>query len=146
MISFFLGVVASLIAAVLYDQVKKRSLKAKQQRFIRELNKAMAKYIEVPPENEDEVAVRRREMKSTVQQLSNEIFGKDFLPIESLRLETTEYPPIDCKWCHRTHKAHRGSRGDCQTCSLPLDVWIGCQNNPVASEAAPNNSFNRSAS
>jgi hypothetical protein len=139
MVNFVLGVLASLAAAVLYDQMKKRSLKAKQERFIEELNKAFVSYIETPPENEDEVSVRRREVASKVQQLSNAIFGKDIIPIESLRLGTTEYPPIDCKWCHRTHKADRGSRGDCHTCKLPLDVWIGCQSDSDASGAAPNN-------
>jgi len=145
MINFLLGVLASLIAGVLYDRMKRRGLRVKQQRFIEELNDGMARYVEAAPMNEDEVKHRREAVALEVKELSGKIFGKPYPPIESLRLESTEYPQIDCKWCQRKHKAFSGSRGDCRTCKLPLDIWIGCQGESLSSHAAPNNSFNRSA-
>ncbi len=129
---FVLGLIANYINSVFQDWRTRRNLKAKQQRFIEELNESMAKYVGVAPKDEDEVERIRKEVASKVKELSKKIFRKNSFPFESFRLDSTTYPDIDCKWCDQKHKAYDGPRGNCQNCNLPLDVWIGChrESNP----------------
>jgi hypothetical protein len=122
-----LGFILNIVASWLYDWLKTRSLESKQHKFIEKLDDSLTHYADIPPVDEVEVDERRKDVKSKVRQLSEEIFGKASPPFKSPRQETTKYPPIDCKWCYRTHEAHDGSRGACKTCKLPLDIWIGCQ-------------------
>ena len=123
-IGFILGFLANWINSVLQDWRTRRNLKAKQQRFIVELNESMAEYLK---ENEADVVKIREAVASKVTKLSKEIFRKNSFPFDSFRLDSTVYPEIDCKWCKEKHKAYEGPRGNCQNCNLPLDVWIGCQ-------------------
>ena len=112
------------------EQQNKKSLQAKQKKFIRELSSTAESFIASPPPNEEEVSKRRETIAATVKRLSNELFDEDSPPLETIRPENTVYEPIHCKWCHRSHAAWSGTRGECKTCHLPLDFWIGSQGQP----------------
>jgi len=124
---FVLGFLANYLNSLLQDWRTKRGLKANQQRFIEDLNESMAKYLKVTPKDEGEVTKIREEVALKVKELSKKIFGRNSFPFESVRLDSTAYPEIDCKWCKEKHQAYDGPRGNCQNCNLPLDVWIGIQ-------------------
>lgn len=109
------------------EEDNKKSREAKQAMFINKLSAAARVYITSPPTTEAEVKKRKDTIAAKVKEFSNEIFGEDCPPIESIRPEETEYPDIYCKWCHRDHKAFGGPRGKCTDCCLPLDLWIGSQ-------------------
>jgi hypothetical protein len=135
-----IGFVLNIVASWIYDWIKTKGSEAKQAEFIEGLNESVSHYIDTEPSDE-EVNERRKYVKSKVIELSENIFGKPSPPLKSLRQETTKYPPIHCRWCHRDHKAKQGSRGECNDCKLPLDLWIGCQSesnsqNFIAPEAS----------
>ena len=122
-----LGFIGSIAASAVWEWLKAKGREAKQHKFIEELNDSLDHYADFEPLTEEEVSNRRKDVKSKVMGLSKKIFGKESPQLKSLRLESTKYPPIDCKWCYRAHTAKDGSRGGCRTCNLPLDIWIGCQ-------------------
>src|SRR5437764_14376814 len=105
-VGLVLGFVLNIVASWLYDWLKTRSLEAKQHKFIEEINDSVSHYVDLAPSDEIEVNNRRKDVKSKVRQISEEIFGTVSPPFKSLRSKTTQYPPIDCKWCYRTHEAH----------------------------------------
>jgi hypothetical protein len=109
------------------ERKNKKSLERKQKQFLDGLASMTLPFITSPPANDSEVTERRSTIATNVKALSQELFKQDYPEVTSIRPESTEYPELPCKWCHRQHKAFAGSKGECTYCRLPLDFWIGCQ-------------------
>ncbi len=109
------------------ERQNRKSLQAKQKQFIDGLSSVGRGFIYSSEINEEEITRRRSVIKQTVLKLSKEIFEQEYPDIPSFRPEDTVYPKLPCKWCKRAYAACVGSKGECQTCALPLDLWLGSQ-------------------
>jgi hypothetical protein len=136
---FWIGVVAGIVVGFgpsvwaghlgnrMTEKKNRKSLENKQKQFIDGLASTTSGFITTPAANESVVTERRNKVASEVKRLSKKLFSQDYPEVISIRPESTEYPELPCKWCHREHKAFSGSKGECTLCRLPLDFWIGCQ-------------------
>ena len=122
-----LGVLTGHFGNVLTAWLLRWSRERKQERFTEALTLKFNGWIDTPPIDEAEVKKRRGEVASEVKSLSRSIFGKGLPVMVCPRPDTTTYPPIFCKWCHKDHKARTGKCGPCRDCHLPIDLWIGAQ-------------------
>lgn len=127
LIGFFPSVWAGHLGNRWTERRNKKTLQGKQKEFIDGLSAVTEPFITAEPTNNTEVAERRRIVGDEVKRLSQRLFDQSYPEIDSIRPESTEYPELPCKWCHRQHKAFAGSKGECTNCRLPLDFWIGCQ-------------------
>ncbi|HWS89587.1 MAG TPA: hypothetical protein VN282_21625 [Pyrinomonadaceae bacterium] len=129
-----LGIIIGLIPSALMGHIgnriteekNKKSREAKLKQFIDRLSSEARKFV-YSRTDDSEVEGRREAVASIVKRLSQEIFGQDYPPIETIRPGETVYPELPCKWCHRGHQSDVGARGDCINCQLPMDLWVGIQ-------------------
>jgi hypothetical protein len=56
------------------EEKNKKSIQAKQKKFVKELSGAAESFITSPPKDEEEVGRRRDTIAATVKRLSNELF------------------------------------------------------------------------
>jgi len=119
-------IVTGLTAAFLIDFFRRRSRKSKQIQFIKEIND-LNKSLKSTPKTPELIKERQDHIEDQVKILSRKIFKDDEPQFDSIRLSTTVYESMKCKWCSQDHKPHDGPLGQCMKCKIPLDVWIGCQ-------------------
>lgn len=123
--SYFVPFIIGVLSCVIYDVIKKRFTRARQEQFLNELDKTFKPYVDKPPLTEEHMKERQEIVKSNVERLSRKYFRDDEPQISSARLENTKYPAIKCKWCHDQHTPSGGSCGKCTNCKLPMDAWVG---------------------